>query len=195
MRDDACQGAGLSGDPIKHPALNAFIARNYEADSDGRWFFQNGPQRVYVDLAYTPFVVRWHRGTAAPSTPNTPTDAATHATLLVDQCGNRFEPQACWLDDEGQVLFSRQDTTRGRPIVALLHDHDLALFSEHVTWRDGGILDAPGIPDTLHWPMTSWREDGGGSQAGNARDVALPITAIHAADVATRFGFVQRPKC
>ncbi len=47
----------LRGEPITHPGLSAFIDRNYEQDDAGAWFFQNGPQRGYVHLAYTPWVV------------------------------------------------------------------------------------------------------------------------------------------
>lgn len=38
---------------IGNAAMRDFISRNYAADERGRWFFQNGPQRVYVQLAYT----------------------------------------------------------------------------------------------------------------------------------------------
>jgi hypothetical protein len=43
---------------IGHPAVVDFIQRNYEPDTRGRWFFQNGPQRVYVALDYTPWIYR-----------------------------------------------------------------------------------------------------------------------------------------
>ena len=43
---------------IANPAVNDFIARNYAADGQGRWYFQNGPQRVFVALDYTPWVYR-----------------------------------------------------------------------------------------------------------------------------------------
>ena len=36
----------------------SFIARNYGRDEIGRWFFQNGPQRCFVTLAYVPYVYR-----------------------------------------------------------------------------------------------------------------------------------------
>ena len=45
-------------EPIGNAALRQFIARNYARDARGRWFFQNGPQRVFVRLAYTPLVAR-----------------------------------------------------------------------------------------------------------------------------------------
>src|SRR5579859_7246871 len=54
---------------IANRALREFIARNYEVDSRGCWFFQNGPQRVYVRLAYTPYVVHFE------------------GNALMDQCG------------------------------------------------------------------------------------------------------------
>ncbi len=43
---------------IGNAALAAFIGRNYAADAQGRWYFQNGPQRVYVALDYTPWIYR-----------------------------------------------------------------------------------------------------------------------------------------
>ena len=58
MRDEAAQITHLPGDVIRHESLLAFIYRNYACDSRGAWYFQNGPQRVYVDLESTPFIVR-----------------------------------------------------------------------------------------------------------------------------------------
>jgi hypothetical protein len=82
MRDDAAQalGAFASGVPgakgsmLKHDKLIAFIERNYACDSLGQWYFQNGPQRVYVELEATPWVwrvdsaqhVSAHTGQATP---------------------------------------------------------------------------------------------------------------------------------
>jgi small subunit ribosomal protein S12 len=43
---------------IGNAALRAYIGRNYERDARGCWYFQNGPQRVYVTLAYAPLVLR-----------------------------------------------------------------------------------------------------------------------------------------
>ena len=49
----------IKGERIGNAALRDFIARNYLADERGCWFFQNGPQRVFVELAYTPLVVHY----------------------------------------------------------------------------------------------------------------------------------------
>lgn len=62
MRDDRTQAAGpfplSKGSLLTHDKLIAFIGRNYLPDAQGRWFFQNGPQRVYVELEATPMVWR-----------------------------------------------------------------------------------------------------------------------------------------
>jgi hypothetical protein len=70
MRDDRTQQQGTfqeairnnvseaKGAVLQHDKLVAFIGRNYGHDEEGRWFFQNGPQRVYVELAYAPWVFR-----------------------------------------------------------------------------------------------------------------------------------------
>ncbi len=58
MRDEAAQAAHAPGDVIRHPTLLSFIYRNYLQDERGCWYFQNGPQRVYVELEATPFIAR-----------------------------------------------------------------------------------------------------------------------------------------
>ena len=66
MRDDHAQSLGsftcglqgAKGSLLKHEKLISFIQRNYHNDDDGRWYFQNGPQRVYVELASTPWIWR-----------------------------------------------------------------------------------------------------------------------------------------
>ena len=121
LRDDAAQAAGEPGAPIRHEALLGFINRNYESDADGQWFFQNGPQRVYVELAYTPWIVRLHD--------------ANGVLRLIDQAGAAFEPSEAWIDDEGGILFS-DSASPAR--VAALHDHDLELFANHASLDDGG---------------------------------------------------------
>src|SRR5690606_10600917 len=62
MRDDRVQHAGpfpaVKGSLLRHDKLLAFIHRNYDHDEAGQWFFQNGPQRVYVELQATPWIWR-----------------------------------------------------------------------------------------------------------------------------------------
>jgi hypothetical protein len=123
MRDEGAQQRGELGTPIRHAALIGFIERNYECDESGCWFFQNGPQRVYVELAYTPWIVRL----SLPE-PDSPT--------LIDQTGAAFMPAAVFVDDEGGVLFADDATP---PRVAALHDHDLGLFAQRAALGDDGM--------------------------------------------------------
>jgi len=101
---------------IRNAALREFIARNYERDPRGCWYFQNGPQRVYVRLAYTPLVYRLGNDT------------------LIDHCGRHAgAPQGAWLDERGGILLL------GRAGVGVLEDRDLAEASEC-------LVDERGVP-------------------------------------------------
>lgn len=97
----------IKGQRIGNAALREFIARNFQSDARGCWFFQNGPQRVYVRLAYTPLVVHYE------------------GERLVDQCSRDFGAvDAFLLDDEGSVL-ARQEAR-----IALVDDRDIERFAE-----------------------------------------------------------------
>ena len=91
---------------IGNAALREFISRNYAADERGCWFFQNGPQRVYVKLAYTPLVLRFD------------------GDALLDHCGCPVQAAATYVDDEGSLLVQGQ---RG---IGLLDDRDLARYAD-----------------------------------------------------------------
>jgi hypothetical protein len=58
MRDERAQHFNTPGDKVTQAALLGFINRNYMADERGCWFFQNGPQRVYLNLEATPYIAR-----------------------------------------------------------------------------------------------------------------------------------------
>ena len=96
----------LKGERIGNQALRDFISRNYNSDAQGRWYFQNGPQRVFVALAYTPLVLHFE------------------GEALFDHCGRPFALQEAFLDDEGSVLMLG---SRG---IGLLDDRDLAAYAD-----------------------------------------------------------------
>jgi hypothetical protein len=96
----------LRGERIGNQALREFIGRNYLPDARGRWYFQNGPQRVFVKLAYTPLVLHFE------------------GEALFDQCGRPFAPDQAFVDDEGSVLM------QGNEGVGLLDDRDLAFYAD-----------------------------------------------------------------
>ena len=117
MRDDRVQAAGpfaggtpaSKGSVLRHEKLLDFIHRNYEADADGQWFFQNGPQRVYVELEVTPLVWRV----------NTDHSIAAHT-------GRGAQVQCCVLDEQGR-LYLGTDLGFG-----LVHTLDMGLAAEAV---------------------------------------------------------------
>jgi Protein of unknown function (DUF2946) len=113
MRDEACQRAGAfphpKGSPIRHDKLLAFIHRNYEPDARGAWYFQNGPQRVYVTLEAAPLVLRLLE------------DGGIEA-----HTGERLTAQACVLDEAGWLYLS---TERGLGVV---HSQDMHRAAERV---------------------------------------------------------------
>ena len=114
LRDDAVQAARpfpqVKGSRIDHAKLKAFIERNYGADEAGRWYFQNGPQRVYVQLEAAPWVwrVQWPEPALATAAP-TVTSHTGHAAIV----------KTCWLDDEGRLYL---DTDLG---LGLVHSQDM----------------------------------------------------------------------
>jgi hypothetical protein len=95
MRDDRAQalGAFASGAPgakgslLRHDKLIDFICRNYEADASGQWYFQNGPQRVYVELEVTPWI--WRLSADGSVAAHTGQPAQPHE-LLTDETGRVY---------------------------------------------------------------------------------------------------------
>lgn len=95
MRDDRIQAQGLfptpKGSRLLHDKLIAFIGRNYLSDESGRWFFQNGPQRVFVELETCPWVYRLYQPEVGPVQVKTHTGIeATAQQALTDELGRVF---------------------------------------------------------------------------------------------------------
>ena len=87
MRDQQAQQQQLPGDKIAHAALLGFINRNYAQDDRGCWFFQNGPQRVFVELETAPWVWRLSPNGSVRSQDGRP---AGVQAVLVDEPGRVF---------------------------------------------------------------------------------------------------------
>jgi hypothetical protein len=94
MRDERVQRAGpfpqVKGSRILHDKLREFIHRNYAHDEAGAWFFQNGPQRVYVQLEAAPYV--WRVGTAA-------------GWAVTSHSGLAATVKGAWLDENGRLFL------------------------------------------------------------------------------------------
>ena len=115
MRDDRVQNLGAfqsgqigaRGSVLRHEKLIDFIHRNYEVDAQGRWFFQNGPQRVYIELEVAPYIWR-----------------VSDAFKVNAHTGRETEVKACLLDEKGRVYF---DTPLG---LGLVHSLDVGVVAE-----------------------------------------------------------------
>jgi hypothetical protein len=100
MRDDRTQAAGpfaaaprsgestSKGSRLLHGKLIDFIGRNYVADEAEQWFFQNGPQRVYVELEASPYVWRLQPDGAVLA--HTGLAAGEVRKCLMDETGRLF---------------------------------------------------------------------------------------------------------
>ena len=117
MRDDRSQALGsfASGVPgakgslLQHAKLIEFIQRNYAADEAGQWYFQNGPQRVYVELEATPWVWR-----------------VADDFQLSAHDGTPVEWMRCLVDQRGWLYC---ETSRG---FGLVHTQDVAAAADAI---------------------------------------------------------------
>ncbi len=147
MRDADAQAAGpfagtgahlqSRGSELKHEKLIDFIGRNYATDERGQWFFQNGPQRVYVELALTPWIWRLQ------------TDGS-----VISHTGRTATYQDCWLDDEGRLYLSC-DLGLG-----VVHTLDMALAADRV---EAGIwtpqsCDVETLPARYGYVLSPWAQ-------------------------------------
>lgn len=150
---------------IGNRAVVEFIGRNYQADDSGRWFFQNGPQRVFVGLACAPWVFRFD-GEHLPLT-HTGREASSVDAVLID---------------EDQTPIFAADIGPGA-----LSDQDFAGFI-------AALRDAGGKPLTDE-AFEAWLGDAGKSQIrcaiGNASHMVERITR---AELAQRYRFNPDPQ-
>lgn len=165
MRDEHAQTQHLPGDKIVHAALVGFINRNYLSDDRGRWYFQNGPQRVYVTLEATPYIAR--------------TDPAQGFVLHTGE--PLFIIDDAWMTEAGQLVLASDGkiaTVDDRDMTQCIAD--LRIDGEPV--GDEQLLAWLSQPDninhlTLHLPSRP-----------------VPVQHLASDTVATHFGFVQVPQ-
>ena len=153
MRDERCQQLNQPGDIIRHPALIDFINRNYTVDEQGCWYFQNGPQRVYVDLEVAPYICRY-----------SPKDVQLHVQQILT------DVEEVVFDDSYRLfILSKQK-------ICLVDDRDIELSLQNIkkqfsplsiedlmTWLESGCsetlsIDVPGIQRTLPLNKSTYDE-------------------------------------
>ncbi|WP_234086607.1 DUF2946 family protein [Azonexus sp. R2A61] len=112
----------LQGEPLTHRGLIAFLNAHYAVDDRGCGYVQNGPQRVYVDLACTPWIYR------------------RHGQGFISHVGGMAgDLRRLLIDGQGNLLLD------AAPGIGLLDDRDLAPLIDEIR-RDQG-----GMPDDTDW--------------------------------------------
>lgn len=172
MRDEFAQQNELPGKVIEHLALKEYISRNYACDQMGRYFFQNGPQRVFITLNAAPWIAR--------IIPN------GNDQKIVTQCQSELIPTSALSDEHGNIyitglvkqsvcldLRTQEFKTEDCTSVALLHDHDLDQFSELAKLRE----EACSFGGSWNWQ---------GKQ--------LALDPIHSSELTKRFSFTKDPE-
>jgi len=161
----------IKGERIGNPLVTEFIGRNYARDERGCWYFQNGPQRVFVDLAGTPLVLR------ITSPDGAPLALATHTGIPVASVA------AVFLDEGGTLLL---ETSLGP---GTLDDRDLARLLPHLIDVNGNPLPEAALDELMELAQQGkavpmWLRFG---------DASLKVEPIASGEIARRLGFVARP--
>ena len=161
----------IRDDRVGNPAIIAFIGRNYAHDEHGRWFFQNGPQRVFVTLDYTPFVYRAIAAEGRAFTIETHTGRAVRIL------------EGAWIDEDGSLLLA---TDAGAGVV---HDADLDALLPQFVATDGVPLPEDALEELM-----------GLAQQGRRVPLrltllqrTLEVEPLRSSEVPGRFDFVKAP--
>ena len=180
LHEGGGSGNGGPGDPIANQQITGFMDRNYTHDDQGRWFFQNGPQRVYVRLDAAALILHYDAQNAS----------------FVAHTGEQAGAIAAWvLDDQGR-LFAQTALGPGMVI-----DRDLigVLDAMSVAQQEAGstaaasktngeartdvLLNAlealtPGDTLTVQHPCSAH---------------PLPLRMMHSGELASALGFFASP--
>jgi len=165
LHEGGTSADGRPGDAIANPQITGFMNRNYTHDDQGRWFFQNGPQRVYVRLDAAALILHYD------------TRNASFLAHTGEPAGNLTG----WvLDDEGR-LFAQTALGPGmvidRDLIGVLDAMSVASQSADVLLE---ALDAltPGDAITVEHPCSVQ---------------PLPLRRLRSREVASALGFIASP--
>ncbi|HEY1059319.1 MAG TPA: DUF2946 family protein [Limnobacter sp.] len=170
---------GLS---ITNQRILNFIARNYGCEADGRYFFQNGPQKAYVTLEYTPWIWRIY-----------PLDGG--ALMLASHTGLVLWPKALLADESGRLLI---ETGLG---IGLVHTADTPRLAEGL--QEGQGEPGAGLAHTARWMVPEGDPDAVLSthirlralkgEASGERQLCLPVQNCLSGQLAQQFHFEPNP--
>jgi uncharacterized membrane protein len=164
----------LEGKPLRHARAVDFIARNYQADERGAWYFQNGPQKVYVKLAYAPLIAQ----VIPAAGPMLSDSLRTHTGQPIRQI------RQAYMDEEGSLVL---DTDQGP---ALVDDRDLQFLFDDLTDAHGQKLSDTALEAALCQLTQGKSADLRLCHA----DELIAVQAITQAEVPNRLGFVRDPE-
>ena len=158
----------LDGGVVRNRNTVEAINRNYASDQEGGWYYQNGPQRAYVDLEYTPWVYVLDGEDRL----------RTHTDSLLS------ELKRVWLDDENQLLLESEHG------IGVVSDRDLDAVIERACDVKANPLELEVIESVLAEPRTTGSTGIYFRWAGNP----LPIDPTTRAEVVERYRFQPRPR-
>lgn len=173
-------GPESNGLQISNERILNFISRNYEHDADGRFYFQNGPQKVFVQLECDPWVYRL-----------LPLENGNLA--LVSHTGLVVIPQRIIVDREGRIHFV---TPLG---IGLLHTSDVARFSEGISDFEGqlvhqAIWEVPSKEGLANLPAHKIGLRLAEGVPSQVRDVTFALEQVKSDNLPELFRFVSDPK-
>ncbi|AEC20517.1 hypothetical protein PT7_1977 [Pusillimonas sp. T7-7] len=152
------------GEAISSTTILQFMNRNYAVDDAGQWYFQNGPQRVYVRLDAAPYIL------------HTVNEGSEHR-LRSHTSHDIASISGWWLDDDGKLYAQ---TNIGPGLVA---GRDLPTLLAELILTDGTpLLDALehelGDQQLIHW---------------GRQNPAAALSFCSASSIEDRLGFVRCP--
>lgn len=156
----------IQGETISHPRIVATINRNYAADEHGRWYFQNGPQRGYLQLQSTPLIVFVAEDASG---------LVTHTGQIIERVTNAY------LDEEGSLVL----LTEHGP--GELIGSDLAWALERMS-AHGNSIDDETLTTALDLPSHSITDI-----TFAIASSCVPVRRLNFADAPSALGFERTP--
>lgn len=157
----------IRGEAIGNVAIREFIGRNYAGDEAGRWFFQNGPQRVFVSLELTPLIYRLHTG-----------GVIAHHGARVHEC------RAAAILGDGRVIVE----TEAGP--GLIDDRDAGAVLDAIVDAHGGPLSDADLAAAVDGGAAAFISADRLALGGGV----VPIERIAFSRLESRFRFVREPR-
>lgn len=172
--------AGGLGQGISNTQILGFMDRNYADQPDGAWFFQNGPQRVFVRLDAAPLIVHVD---------------SNHQTLKTHH-GKTLQHVFHWYCDETGQLYAKTDCGPAR-----IDDRDLQIVAEVLRSAEGLTL----FELFEAFELSEAQQSGGSEQSAwthtlsdplkryPALSQAAPLRFLKAAEIAHALHFIPNP--